>query len=91
MRDVRVRIPAEKRDLLKTIAEAEGTTLKELLSGLINEYVERHQETLDLLRKPQWVEAIMAGKKEVEGGVKGTSLEKLSEQDGLDCPGGTAV
>ncbi len=41
-----VRIPEEKRDL------------KEILSELIDEYLERHRETLEILSRPDWVEAI---------------------------------
>ena len=44
-----VRIPAEKRDILRIIAGIERTEMKEILSELIDEYIERHQETLDLL------------------------------------------
>jgi hypothetical protein len=74
-----VRIPAEKRDILKIIAGIEKTEIKEILSELIDEYIERHKETLDLLSKPEWVEAISRGKAEVETGVKGKSLDELAD------------
>ncbi len=74
-----VRIPIEKRDILKIIAGIEKTEIKEILSGLIDEYIERHKETLDLLSRPEWVEAITRGKEEVTGGVKGKSLEELAD------------
>ncbi|HUT54236.1 MAG TPA: hypothetical protein VM658_12680 [bacterium] len=79
MRTATVRIPEEKRDILKIIAGIEKTDIKDLLSGLIDEYIERHKETLDLLSKPEWVEVIMAGKKEVKDGVKGKSLADLED------------
>ncbi len=69
-----VRIPDDKRDLLKIIASVEKTEIKQILSELIDEYVERHRETLDLLSKPGWVEAITKGKAEVAKGVKGKRL-----------------
>jgi hypothetical protein len=74
-----VRIPAEKRDILRIIAGLERTEMKEILSELIDEYIERHKETLDLLSKPEWVEAIMRGKSEVRSGVRGKPLEDLAD------------
>jgi predicted CopG family antitoxin len=74
-----VRIPAKKRDILKIIAGIEKTEIKEILSELIDEYIERHKETLDLLSKPEWVEAISRGKEEVVSGVEGKSLEELAD------------
>jgi predicted CopG family antitoxin len=72
-----VRIPAEKRDILKVIASLEKKEMKEILSDLIDEYIERHKETLELLSQPEWVEAIEQGKAEVARGVKGKSLDEL--------------
>ena len=74
-----VRIPAEKRDILKIIAGIERTDIQQILTGLIDEYIDRHKETLDLLSKPEWVDAIMRGKQEVLNGVRGKSLEDLAD------------
>lgn len=74
-----VRIPEEKRDVLRIVAAIEGTEMKEILSELIDEYVERHRETLDLLSKPEWVEAITRGKDEVRRGVRGRRLDELDD------------
>ena len=74
-----VRIPAEKRDILRIIAGIEKTEMKEILTELIDEYIERHQETLDLLSKPEWVDIIMRGKEEVEAGVEGKPLDELAD------------
>ena len=74
-----VRIPAEKRDILRIIAGIEKTEMKEILSELIDEYIERHQETLDLLSRPEWVDIIARGKEEVDKGVKGKSLDELAD------------
>jgi hypothetical protein len=60
-----VRIPEEKKDLL--------------LTGLIDEYIERHKETLNLLSNPKWVEVIKKGKKEVAEEVKGKTLDELED------------
>jgi predicted CopG family antitoxin len=74
-----VRIPAEKRDILRIIAGIEKTEMKEILSDLIDEYIERHKETLDLLSRPEWVDVIARGKKEVGKGVKGKRLDELAD------------
>jgi len=74
-----VRIPAEKRDILRIIAGIERTEMKEILSELIDEYIERHQETLDLLSRPEWVDIIARGKEEVDKGVKGKRLDELAD------------
>jgi len=74
-----VRIPAEKRDILRIIAGIEKTEMKEILSDLIDEYIERHKETLDLLSKPEWVDIIVCGKKEVDADVKGKGLDELAD------------
>jgi hypothetical protein len=74
-----VRIPAEKRDILRIIAGIEKTEMKEILSGLIDEYIGRHQETLDLLSRPEWVDIIARGKEEVDKAVKGKGLDALAD------------
>ncbi len=74
-----VRIPAEKRDILRIIAGIERTEMKEILSGLIDEYIDRHRETLDLLSKPEWVEIITRGKREVANGAEGRGLDELAD------------
>ena len=72
-----VRIPEEKRDILKIIASIEKRDIKDILSELLDEYIERHKETLELLSKPEWVEVIRQGKMEVKHGIKGKSLNEL--------------
>jgi len=74
-----VRIPAEKRDILRIIAGIERTEMKEILSELIDEYIERHRETLDLLSRPEWVEIITRGKQEVTSSLEGRSLDELAD------------
>ena len=74
-----VRIPEEKRDILKIIAGVHKTDIKQILSDLIDEYIERNRETLDLLSRPDWVDAIMKGKEEVASGAPGKSLDELAD------------
>jgi predicted transcriptional regulator len=63
-----VRIPESMRDNLKIIASVEKKNIKEILSELINEYIERHKETLEILSRPDWVEAINKGLRASEKG-----------------------
>ena len=63
-----VRIPEEKRDLIKIVASIEKRDIKEILTELIDEYLERHRETLEILSRPDWVEAIDEGLKASEKG-----------------------
>ena len=74
-----VRISEEQRDILRIIAGIEKTEMKEILSELIDEYIERHRETLDLLSRPEWVDVIARGKEEVEAGVPGKGLDELAD------------
>jgi predicted CopG family antitoxin len=74
-----VRIPEEKRDILKIIAGIEKRDIGKILTDLIDEYIERHKETLDLLSKPEWVEIIKQGKEDVSKGIKGKGLHELED------------
>jgi hypothetical protein len=74
-----VRIPEEKRDILKIIAGIEKKDIGKILTDLIDEYIERHKETLDLLSKPEWVEIIKQGKVDVSKGIKGKGLHELDD------------
>lgn len=74
-----VRIPEEKKDILKIISSIEKKEIKEILTGLIDEYIERHKETLALLSRPDWVNIIRKGKEEVKKGVKGKHLNELDD------------
>jgi predicted CopG family antitoxin len=56
------------RDNLKIIASVEKKNIKEILSELINEYLERHKEILEILSRPDWVEAINKGLRASEKG-----------------------
>ena len=74
-----MRISKEKRDILKIIASVERREMKDIFSELIDDYIERHQETLDLLTRPDWVNAIQKGKQEIVDRVKGKSLDELAD------------
>jgi len=79
MKTATVRIPEDKRDVLKVIASIEKREMKDILADLVDDYVERHMETLDLLSKPDWVKKIKQGKREVLPKVKGKSFNELED------------
>jgi hypothetical protein len=79
MGTVNVRIPEDKRDTLKIIATLEKRDMQEILAELVDEYIERHRETLEILSNREWVEMIKKGKKEVVEKVKGKSLDELED------------
>jgi predicted CopG family antitoxin len=74
-----VRIPEDRRDVLKVIATIEKREMKDILSDLVDDYIERHRETLDLLSNPDWVKKIEQGKREVSQNIKGKSLNELED------------
>lgn len=74
-----IRIPEDRRNTLKIIASLERREIKEIVSDLIDEYVLRYKETLDLLSRPDWVEIIKIGRQEVETGEKGKRLNELDD------------
>ena len=77
MKTTTVRIPEEKRDLLKIISSVEKRGIKDILTELIDEYIERNRETLEILSNPDWTESIRKGKEEVREGTPGKSINEL--------------
>jgi len=74
-----VRIPEDKRDTLKIIASVEKRDIKAILSELIDEYILRHQETLEILSRPDWVDAINKG---LEASEKGETVKWRKKKSG---------
>ncbi len=66
MKTVNVRIPEEKRDILKIIATLEKRNMNDIISELVDDYIDRHRETLEILSNPRWVEIINQVKGEFE-------------------------
>ena len=63
-----VRIPEDKKDTLKIIASVEKRDIKEILTELIDDYIERHKETLEILSRPDRMEAVNLGLQASERG-----------------------
>jgi len=69
-----IRIPEEKKNLLKAAASLENRKMNDIVIELIDEYVESRKETLELLAIPGLYEKVLAASREIREG-KGVSLE----------------
>ena len=74
METATIRIPEEKKNLLKAVASLENRKMNDIVIDLIDEYVERRKETLELLAIPGLYKKVMAASREFREG-KGVSLE----------------
>jgi len=79
MNTTTVRISKEKRDILKIIACIERRDLQDIFAELIDDYIQRHKETLEILSKPEWVDIINKGKLEIKESKKGKLLNELED------------
>jgi hypothetical protein len=67
-----LRLPEEKLKLIRAIAAYENKPLSKIFEEFVDEYIERHKETLELLGMPGFVEECREGLEEVR---KGAVLE----------------
>lgn len=63
-----IRIPEDKKNILKAISTMENKKLNEVVVELIDEYIERHHETLELLSIPGFYETLAHSSKEFREG-----------------------
>lgn len=75
---VTIRISAHKKAQLEKIAVTEKRSVQALLLEMVDEYIDRHLETMELLSNPEWAESIRLGKQEMKEG-KGISLDELDD------------
>jgi len=66
METATIRIPEDKKNLLKAVASLENRKMNDLLVDLIDDYVERRKETLELLAIPGLYEQICASSREFQ-------------------------
>lgn len=64
METATIRIPEDKKNLLKAIASLENKKMNDLLVDLIDEYAERRRETLELLAIPGLYDQVRASSRE---------------------------
>ncbi len=62
-----IRIPEKKKNLLKAVASLENRKMNDLLVDLIDEYVDRRKETLELLAIPGLADEVRAASREFRG------------------------
>ena len=74
MNTATIRIPEEKKNMLKAISSLENKKMNEIIVDMIDEYVERHKETLELLSIPGLYKKLMKSSEEFRKG-EGISLE----------------
>jgi len=74
-----IRIPEDKKNILKAISSLENKKMNDILVELIDEYVERHKETLELLSIPGLYENLVKSSKEFRKG-KGVSIKDAKKE-----------
>ena len=73
METATIRIPEEKKNLLKAVASLENKKMNDLIVDLIDEYVARRRETLEITSVPGLYESIRTSSREFRAG-KSVSL-----------------
>lgn len=73
-----IRLDEEKARLLRALAGYEGRKINDILNELIDEYIERHKETLELLSIPNFLQECKNGLEEIKKG-GGKRLDELDD------------
>ena len=79
MTTVTIPVSENKTETLKIIANIEKRNVEDILSELIEEYIERHNETLELISSHKHAALIKKGKDEVKKAIKGKTLAELED------------
>ena len=74
MNTATIRIPEDKKNMLKAVSSLENKKINEIVVELIEEYLQRHKETIELLSIPGLSERVAAASAEFRKG-KGISLK----------------
>jgi PHD/YefM family antitoxin component YafN of YafNO toxin-antitoxin module len=74
METATIRIPEEKKNLLKAAASLENRKMNDVVIDLIDEYIERRKETMELLAIPGLLRTVRAASREFREG-KGVPLK----------------
>ena len=74
-----IRIPEDKKNILKAISSLENKKMNEIIVELIDEYIDRHKETLELLSMPGFYERLVKSSEEFRKG-KGVSLKDVKKE-----------
>ncbi len=68
-----IRIPEDKKNLLKALSSLENRKMNDIIVDLIDEYVERHKESREILAVPGLYDRILIASQEFRER-KGVSL-----------------
>jgi len=68
METATIRIPEDKKNLLKAVASLENRKMNDLIVDLIDEYIDRRKETLQLMAIPGLYERVRASSREFRQG-----------------------
>jgi hypothetical protein len=68
METATIRIPEEKKNLLKAVASLENKKMNDLIVDLIDDYVARRRETLKIMAVPGLYDSILAASREFGAG-----------------------
>jgi len=79
MNTATIRIPEEKKNILKAISSMENRKLNEVIIELIDEYIERHRESLELLSIPGLYEELTKSSEEFKKG-RGVLIEDARKE-----------
>jgi hypothetical protein len=79
METATIRIPEDKKNILKAISSLENKKMNDILVELIDEYVERHKETLELLAIPGLYDNLTKSSEEFRKG-KGVSIKDAKKE-----------
>ncbi len=73
-----LRLPDEKLKLLRAISGYENRPLSKIFEELVEEYIDRHKETMEILGIPGIAEENRKGLEEIKAG-KGKALDDLED------------
>ena len=73
-----LRLPDEKLKILRAISGYENRPLSKIFDELVEEYIERHKETMEILRIPNIEKECREGLEEIRSG-KGKNLNDLED------------
>ncbi len=79
MNTATIRIPEEKKNILKAISSMENRKLNEVIVELIDEYIERHKESLELLSIPGFHEELIESSKKFKR-TQGVTIEDARKE-----------
>lgn len=74
-----IRIPEDKKNMLKAVSSLENRKINEIVVELIEEYLQRHKETVEILSIPGLYERVTEASEEFRKG-KGIRLKNARKE-----------